>query len=104
RRILVLEPRRLAARAAAERMAWTLGERGGDTGGLRGRFGSQMSRLTRIEIIPEGVFTRLILDDPMLDGVAAVIFDEFHERSLDADLGLGLAPAVPQGFGGDWGS
>jgi ATP-dependent helicase HrpB len=97
RRILVLEPRRLAARAAAERMAQTLGERVGDTVGLRVRFGSKISSRTRIEIITEGVFTRLILDDPMLDGVAAVIFDEFHERSLDADLGLALARDVQQG-------
>jgi ATP-dependent helicase HrpB len=98
RRILVLEPRRLAARAAAERMALTLGERVGDTVGLRVRFGSKISSRTRIEIITEGVFTRLILDDPMLDGVAAVIFDEFHERSLDADLGLALARDVQQGL------
>jgi len=97
-RILVLEPRRLAARAAAERMALTLGERVGDTVGLRVRFGSKISSRTRIEIITEGVFTRLILDDPMLDGVAAVIFDEFHERSLDADLGLALARDVQQGL------
>jgi ATP-dependent helicase HrpB len=98
RRILVLEPRRLAARAAAERMAQTLGERVGDTVGLRVRFGSKISARTRIEIITEGVFTRLILDDPMLDGVSAVIFDEFHERSLDADLGLALARDVQQGL------
>jgi ATP-dependent helicase HrpB len=98
RRILVLEPRRLAARAAAERMAQTLGERVGDTVGLRVRFGSKVSRRTRIEIITEGVFTRLILDDPMLDGVGAVIFDEFHERSLDGDLGLALARDVQQGL------
>ncbi len=91
RRILVLEPRRLAARAAAERMAKTLGERVGETVGLRVRFGSKISARTRIEVVTEGVFTRLILDDPMLDGVAAVLFDEFHERSLDADLGLALA-------------
>jgi ATP-dependent helicase HrpB len=98
RRILVLEPRRLAARAAADRMAQTLGERVGDTVGLRVRFGSKISSRTRIEIITEGVFTRLILDDPMLDGVSAVIFDEFHERSLDADLGLALARDVQQGL------
>jgi ATP-dependent helicase HrpB len=98
RRILVLEPRRLAARAAAERMAKTLGERVGDTVGLRVRFGSKVSRKTRIEIITEGIFTRLILDDPMLEGVAAVVFDEFHERSLDADLGLALARDVQQGL------
>jgi ATP-dependent helicase HrpB len=98
RRILVLEPRRLAARAAADRMAQTLGERVGDTVGLRVRFGSKISARTRIEIITEGVFTRLILDDPMLDGVSTVIFDEFHERSLDADLGLALARDVQQGL------
>ena len=98
RRILVLEPRRLAARAAAERMAKTLGERVGDTVGLRIRFGSKISARTRIEIITEGVFTRLVLDDPMLEGVAAVLFDEFHERSLDADLGLALARDVQQGL------
>src|ERR1700686_2865589 len=98
RRILVLEPRRLAARAAAARMAQTLGERVGDKVGLRVRFGSKISRKTRIEIVTEGIFTRLILDDPMLAGVAAVLFDEFHERSLDADLGLALARDVQQGL------
>jgi len=98
RRILVLEPRRLAARAAAERMAATLDERVGETVGLRVRFGSKVSNRTRIELITEGIFTRLILDDPMLDGVAAVLFDEFHERSLDADLGLALARDVQQGL------
>ncbi len=98
RRILVLEPRRLAARAAAERMAKTLGERVGETVGLRVRFASKISARTRIEIITEGVFTRLIFDDPMLEGVAAVLFDEFHERSLDADLGLALARDVQQGL------
>jgi ATP-dependent helicase HrpB len=98
RRILVLEPRRLAARAAAERMANTLGERVGETVGLRVRFGSKVSRKTRIEIITEGIFTRLVLDDPMLEGVGAVLFDEFHERSLDADLGLALARDVQQGL------
>jgi len=98
RRILVLEPRRLAARAAAERMAKTLGERVGETVGLRVRFGSKISRKTRIEIVTEGIFTRLVLDDPMLDGVAAVLFDEFHERSLDADLGLAFARDAQQGL------
>ena len=101
RRILVLEPRRLAARAAAERMAATLGERVGETVGLRVRFGSKVSRKTRIEIVTEGIFTRLILDDPMLGGVAAVLFDEFHERSLDADLGLALARDVQSGLRDD---
>ena len=90
KKILVLEPRRLAARAAAARMAATLGEQVGDTVGLRVRFGSKVSKRTRIEVVTEGVFTRLVLDDPSLDGIAAVLFDEFHERSLDADLGLAL--------------
>src|ERR1700674_1018295 len=94
KKILVLEPRRLAARAAAAHMAATLGERLGGTVGLRVRFGSQVSAATRIEVVTEGIFTRLILDDPGLDGVAAVLFDEFHERSLDADLGLALARDV----------
>jgi len=98
RKILVLEPRRLAARAAAERMARTLGEQVGDTVGLRVRFASKVTRKTRIEVVTEGVFTRLILDDPSLDGVAAVLFDEFHERSLDADLGLALARDAQQGL------
>jgi ATP-dependent helicase HrpB len=98
KKILVLEPRRLAARAAAERMATTLGETVGATVGLRVRFGSQVSRATRIEVVTEGVFTRLILDDPGLDGVAAVLFDEFHERSLDADLGLALARDAQAGL------
>lgn len=96
--IIVLEPRRLAARAAAERMAQTLGESVGATVGLRVRFGSKVSRATRIEVVTEGVFTRLILDDPALDGVAAVLFDEFHERSLDADLGLALARDAQTGL------
>lgn len=91
RRILVLEPRRLAARAAAERMAATLGEATGDTVGYRTRLQSRIGPKTRIEVITEGVFTRMILDDPGLEGVGAVLFDEFHERSLDADLGLALA-------------
>jgi ATP-dependent helicase HrpB len=97
-RILVLEPRRLAARAAAERMAATRGEAVGDTVGYRVRFGTKVSRRTRIELVTEGVFTGLILDDPALTGVAAVLFDEFHERSLDADLGLALARDAQQGL------
>ncbi|KQT60099.1 ATP-dependent helicase [Methylobacterium sp. Leaf456] len=91
RKIILLEPRRLAARGAAERMAKTLGERVGDTVGLRVRLGSKISARTRIEVVTEGVFTRMILDDPELTGIGAVLFDEFHERSLDADLGLGFA-------------
>ena len=98
KRILVLEPRRLAARAAAERMAATLGEQTGGKVGLRVRFGSKVSANTVIELITEGIFTRMILDDPELNGVAAVLFDEFHERSLDADLGLALARDVQQGL------
>jgi ATP-dependent RNA helicase HrpB len=98
RKILVLEPRRIAARAAAERMAATLGEAAGETVGYRVRFGSKVSRRTRIEVVTEGVFTRLVLDDPALDGVAAVLFDEFHERSLDADLGLALARDAQRGL------
>jgi len=90
-KILVLEPRRLAARAAAERMAATRGEATGDTVGYRTRLQSRIGPKTRIEVITEGVFTRMILDDPGLEGVGAVLFDEFHERSLDADLGLALA-------------
>src|SRR3954463_5516750 len=101
KKILVLEPRRLAARAAAERMAATLKENVGDTVGLRVRFGSKVTRKTRIEVVTEGIFTRLILDDPSLDGIAAVLFDEFHERSLDADLGLALARDVQLGLRDD---
>ncbi|MBA7468757.1 ATP-dependent RNA helicase HrpB [subsurface metagenome] len=91
KKIIVLEPRRIAARASAERMAKTLGERAGETVGYRVRFGSKVSRATRIEVVTEGIFSRQILDDPELNGIAAVLFDEFHERSLDADLGLALA-------------
>jgi ATP-dependent helicase HrpB len=91
RKIIVLEPRRLAARAAAARMAATLGERVGETVGFRVRMQSKVSAATRIEVVTEGVFTRMILADPELAGVGCVIFDEFHERSLDADLGLALA-------------
>jgi ATP-dependent helicase HrpB len=91
KKIIVLEPRRIAARASAERMAHTSGERVGETVGYRVRFGSKVSRATRIEVVTEGIFSRQILDDPELSGIAAVLFDEFHERSLDADLGLALA-------------
>jgi ATP-dependent helicase HrpB len=98
KRLLLLEPRRLAARAAASRMAATLGEKVGETIGLRVRFESLSSARTRIEVVTEGVFTRMILDDPSLEGVGAVLFDEFHERSLDADLGLALALDAQAGF------
>ncbi len=90
-RILVLEPRRLAARAAAERMAATLGEVAGRTVGWRIRGAARVSDVTRIEVVTEGILTRMIQSDPDLPGVSAVIFDEFHERSLVADLGLALA-------------
>ncbi len=90
-KIIVLEPRRLAARAAAHRMAQTLGEDIGQTVGYRVRLDTKVSKQTRIEVVTEGVFTRLLLADPELKGVAIVVFDEFHERSLDADLGLALA-------------
>jgi ATP-dependent helicase HrpB len=98
KRLLVLEPRRLAARAAAARMAATLREAVGASVGYRVRFDSKVSAATRIEVVTEGVFTRLVLDDPSLAGVAAVVFDEFHERSLDGDLGLALAHDVQQGL------
>ena len=101
RKILVLEPRRLAARGAAERMAKTLGERVGETVGMRARLGTKVGATTRIEVVTEGVFTRLIVDDPTLDGVGAVLFDEFHERSLDADLGLALALDAQAGLRDD---
>jgi ATP-dependent helicase HrpB len=98
KKIIVLEPRRIAARASAERMAKSLGERAGETVGYRVRFGSKISRATRIEVVTEGIFSRQILDDPELSGVAAVLFDEFHERSLDADLGLALARDAQTGL------
>jgi ATP-dependent RNA helicase HrpB len=97
-KIIVLEPRRIAARASAERMAQTLGERVGETVGYRVRFGSRVSRATRIEVVTEGIFSRQILEDPELTGIAAVLFDEFHERSLDADLGLALARDAQTGL------
>lgn len=89
-RILMLEPRRLAARAAAERMAETLGEPVGQTVGYRVRGEAKVSGKTRIEVVTEGILTRMIQSDPGLSGISAVIFDEFHERSLNADLGLAL--------------
>ena len=98
KRLILLEPRRIAARAAAARMAATLGEKVGETIGLRVRLTSLVSKRTRIEVVTEGVFTRMILADPALDGVAAVLFDEFHERSLDADLGLAFALDAQQGL------
>jgi ATP-dependent helicase HrpB len=90
RRIIMLEPRRLAARAAAAYMARLLGESVGETVGYRIRMDSRVSSRTRIEVVTEGVLTRMLQSDPALDGVGLVIFDEFHERSLHADLGLAL--------------
>lgn len=90
RRILVLEPRRLAARAAARRMASLLGERVGETVGFRVRRESQVGPRTRIEVLTEGILTRMVQHDPELATTGLVIFDEFHERSLQADLGLAL--------------
>src|SRR5262245_56548403 len=101
RKILVLEPRRIAARAAAARMAQSLGEAIGERIGLRARMATKAGPRTRIEVVTEGVFTRMILDDPELSGVGAVLFDEFHERSLDADLGLALALDCQRGFRDD---
>ena len=89
-RIVMLEPRRLAARAAAERMAQTLGEKVGQTVGYRVRGDARCGPATRIEVVTEGILTRMIQHDAGLEGVGAVIFDEFHERSLNADLGLAL--------------
>ena len=90
-KILVLEPRQLAARAAAARLAQLLGEPVGRTVGYRVRLDSKVSAATRIEVITEGILTRMLQDDPALEDVACVVFDEFHERSLNADLGLALA-------------
>ena len=90
-KIIMLEPRRIAARRAAEFMAKSLGEKVGDTVGVRSRLDKRIGPKTRIEVVTEGVFTNLITRDPDLPGIGAVLFDEFHERSLDADLGLALA-------------
>ncbi|KZL22030.1 ATP-dependent RNA helicase HrpB [Pseudovibrio axinellae] len=100
-KVIVLEPRRLAARAAARRMAQTLGEAVGETVGYRVRMDSKVSTKTRIEVVTEGVFTRMILDDPELSGISAVLFDEFHERSMDGDLGLALALDVQEALRDD---
>ncbi|MDH5797418.1 MAG: ATP-dependent helicase HrpB, partial [Paracoccaceae bacterium] len=89
-KIVMLEPRRLAARAAAERMAETLGEKAGGTVGYRIRGEARVGPDTRIEVVTEGILTRMIQSDPSLEGIGAILFDEFHERSLNADLGLAL--------------
>ncbi len=90
-KIIVLEPRRIAARASAKRMAQLLGEEVGQRVGYRMRLENKTSASTRVLVVTEGVFARMILEDPELSGVKAVLFDEFHERSLDADFGLALA-------------
>src|SRR6202171_3457456 len=90
RKVLMLEPRRIAARAVAARMAQLLGESVGKTVGYRTRLDTRVGRDTRIEVVTEGILTRMLQENPELPGVACVIFDEFHERSLNADLGLAL--------------
>jgi len=100
-RILMLEPRRLAARAAAERMAETLGERTGETVGYRIRGERVTSAATRIEVVTEGILTRMIQSEPDLPGIGAVLFDEFHERSLNADLGLALCLEIAEALRDD---
>ena len=95
-KILMLEPRRLAARQIAERMAQILGETVGETVGYRVRFESKVSKRTRIEVLTEGILTRMLVDDATLDGVSIVIFDEFHERSINSDLALALTRQAQQ--------
>ncbi|MEO1276354.1 MAG: DEAD/DEAH box helicase, partial [Pseudomonadota bacterium] len=95
-RILMLEPRRVAARAAAERIAEEAGDRAGGFAGWRIRGETQVSRDTRIEVVTEGILTRLLQADPELPGIAAIVFDEVHERSIHADLGLALAREVQE--------
>lgn len=97
RKIVMLEPRRLAARAAAARMADTLGEQIGQTVGYRIRPDTRIGPKTRIEVVIEGILTRMVRQDPFLEGVGLVIFDEFHERNLHGDLGLALCLDVQRG-------
>lgn len=97
-RWLLLEPRRVAARLAASYMAQTLGESIGQTVGFRVRGESKIGPNTRLEVVTQGILTRMLQDDPSLEGVAGIIFDEFHERSLDADLGLALALDAQKGL------
>ena len=98
RRIVMLEPRRVAARSAAMFMAGQLGEEVGQTVGYRIRFENRVSARTRIEVVTEGILTRMIQDDPELEGIGALLLDEFHERHLAADLGLALALDVQAGL------
>ena len=95
-KVIVLEPRRVAARQIASRMAWLLGEAVGATVGYRIRFESKVSAATRIEVVTEGVLTRMLLDDPALEGVSVVVFDEFHERSLNTDEAFALTRQCQQ--------
>lgn len=97
-KLLLLSPRRIAARAAAARMAFLLGEQIGQTIGYRLRLDNRVGAQTRVEVITQGVFTRMILDDPALEGVAGILFDEFHERAMEADLGLALAMDAQAGL------
>ncbi len=99
RKILLLEPRRLAARAVASRMASTLGERVGETVGYRMRLDTKVGPRTRLEVVTEGILTRMLQQDAALEGIAAVLFDEFHERSLNADLGLVLCREAQESLG-----
>ncbi|MCA9081281.1 MAG: ATP-dependent helicase HrpB [Planctomycetaceae bacterium] len=95
-KVLVLEPRRIAARTAARRMAYERGERVGQTVGYRVRFDEQVSRDTRILVVTEGILLRMLQQDPFLEGIGAIIFDEFHERRLDSDLALAMTRRVRQ--------
>lgn len=101
RKIVMLEPRRVAARAAAGFMAKQLGEAVGQTVGYRIRFENKVGPTTRIEVVTEGILTRMLQDDPLLEGVGALLFDEFHERHLAGDLGLALALDVQAGVRDD---
>lgn len=101
KKIILIEPRRLAARAAARRMAAMLGEEVGGTVGYRMRLDTKVSARTRIEVVTEGVFTRIAMSSPDLEGIACVIFDEFHERALEADFGLALALDIQSGLRDD---
>ena len=98
KKLLVLEPRRLAARSACRQMAGLLGEKVGQTVGYRVRLENRTSQATRIEVVTEGILTRLIQTDPELSGIGCILFDEFHERSLQGDLGLALALDCQEGF------
>ena len=100
-RLLLVEPRRVAARLAATFMASQLNEQIGETVGYRMRGDSNVGPNTRLEVVTQGVLTRILQDDPLLEGVAGIIFDEFHERSIEADLGLALALDVQESIRDD---